>query len=100
MVPRNKMTSIDLLLRSIMELGITPNSPDPWSSVLITDPTLILIKVVGKQSSTLSTQSKICVSHLNAKMQSDFGLRIAITFVYRGLCACYIQMIIGMTGKC
>lgn len=57
MVPRNKITSIDLLLRSIMELGVTPNSPDPWSSVLITDPTLILIKVAGKKSNTLGTQN-------------------------------------------
>lgn len=55
MVPRNKMTYIDLLLRPIMELGITPNSSDPWSSVLITGSTSLSIKVAVKPSSTLST---------------------------------------------
>lgn len=46
MVPRNKTTAIDLFLSPIMELGITPYSPDSWSTLTITDPTLILIKVL------------------------------------------------------
>lgn len=51
------MTSIDLLLKPIMKVGIATNLLYPWSSVLLTDPTFLLIKVDGKQSSTLRTQS-------------------------------------------
>lgn len=46
MVPRNKIPAIDLFLSPIMELRITPNSPGSWSTVIITDPTLILITVL------------------------------------------------------